>query len=394
MDLSQYNREANLSLPIHQKLLLRWRYFFPVIIAVLLFMESTRHIVFGVISDAFFQVGVFVLATLSLYHMLANFSCRFKSGLFTNIKNVNIIFAAFLGALPGCGGAIIVMTQFIQGKFSFGAVVAVLTATMGDAAFILIASKPFDGLYMMAIGLSVGCITGYLVDYIFGNDYLRVPSSEANVAPLVIKDKTTRVATTLWKIILLPALAISILFSFQEDPNKFLGLPTGTVEIFGGFFAILGVILWAKEKTANNNQYQEFVSEEDKVEGSSWFSKAVQDTNFVLAWAIAAFILFELLTAWSGIVLTHWFKEFHAIAPLLGILVGLLPGCGPQIVVTSLYIQGAIPFSAQLGNAISNDGDALFPAIALAPKVAIYATLFSTVPAFIVAYGYYWLFEI
>lgn len=120
----------------------------------------------------------------------------------------------------------------------------------------------------------------------------------------------------------------------------------------------------------------------------------MQDTNFVLAWAIAAFILFELFTAWSGIVLTHWFKEFHTIAPLLGILVGLLPGCGPQIVVTSLYIQGAIPFSAQLGNAISNDGDALFPAIALAPKVAIYATLFSTVPALIVAYGYYWLFEI
>jgi hypothetical protein len=46
-----------------------------------------------------------------------------------------------------------------------------------------------------------------------------------------------------------------------------------------------------------------------------------------------------------------------------------------------------------MGNAISNDGDALFPAIALAPKAAIIATLYSAVPAIIVAYGYMYLFE-
>lgn len=394
MDVSKRNDGVNLILPMHQKLLVRWRYFFPVLIAVLLLIEGTRHIVLSVISDAFFQVGVFVLATLSLYHLLASFSGRFKFTLFTHVKSANIFFAAVLGALPGCGGAIIVMTQFIQGKFSFGAVVAVLTATMGDAAFILIASKPFDGLYMMIIGLSVGCITGYIVNFIFGDEFLRLPLSEENITPTSCKDATTKAATALWKVILFPALFISILFSFQQNPNEFLSLPEGTVELLGGFFAILSVILWAKEKTIKNNQYRELVSEEDKVEGDSWFAKAVQDTNFVLAWAIAAFILFELITTWSGIQLTYWFKEFHAIAPLLGVVVGLLPGCGPQIVVTSLYIQGAIPFSAQLGNAISNDGDALFPAIALAPKVAIYATLFSTIPAIIVAYSYYWLFEI
>ena len=49
-----------------------------------------------------------------------------------------------------------------------------------------------------------------------------------------------------------------------------------------------------------------------------------------------------------------------------------------------------IPLSAQIGNALSNDGDALFPAIAIAPKVAIVATLYSAVPAFILAYG--WMF--
>ena len=58
------------------------------------------------------------------------------------------------------------------------------------------------------------------------------------------------------------------------------------------------------------------------------------------------------------------------------------------MLVTTLYLAGAIPLSAQISNAISNDGDALFPAIAIAPKVAIIATLYSAVPALIFGYGW------
>jgi hypothetical protein len=79
------------------------------------------------------------------------------------------------------------------------------------------------------------------------------------------------------------------------------------------------------------------------------------------------------------------------LVPLVAILIGFIPGCGPQIVVTTLYLNGVIPFAALVGNAIANDGDALFPAIALAPKAAFLATIYSAVPAFIVAYAIYFL---
>ena len=72
--------------------------------------------------------------------------------------------------------------------------------------------------------------------------------------------------------------------------------------------------------------------------------------------------------------------------PLVAILIGFIPGCGPQIMITSMYISGQIPMSAQIGNSISNDGDALFPAMAIAPKVAVLATLYSAIPALMVAY--------
>ena len=61
--------------------------------------------------------------------------------------------------------------------------------------------------------------------------------------------------------------------------------------------------------------------------------------------------------------------------------------------VTTLYLNGIIPLSAQIGNAISNDGDALFPAIALHPKAAVIATIYSAFPAIIVSYGYLFIFE-
>ena len=95
----------------------------------------------------------------------------------------------------------------------------------------------------------------------------------------------------------------------------------------------------------------------------------------------------------TSLDLKIFFDLWLPFVPLVAILFGFLTGCGPQVVVEKFYLNGYIPLSAELGNAISNDGDALFPAIALAPKAAILATLYSAIPALVVAYGYFYLFE-
>lgn len=126
---------------------------------------------------------------------------------------------------------------------------------------------------------------------------------------------------------------------------------------------------------------------------SSILSKTITDTNFVTSWVIFAFLIFEVGIYLFNFNLQEMFSGVALFTPLIAILLGLLPGCGPQVIVTSLYLTGVIPLSAQLGNAISNDGDALFPAIALAPRAAILATLYSAIPAVFIAYGWYFLFE-
>jgi hypothetical protein len=125
----------------------------------------------------------------------------------------------------------------------------------------------------------------------------------------------------------------------------------------------------------------------------AYLRNTIADTNFVTAWVVFAFLIFEIWIFSFNVDLEGLFKGFALYLPLITIIIGLLPGCGPQVIVTSMYIGGIIPLSAQIGNAISNDGDALFPAIALAPKTAIVATLYSSIPALIVAYGWYIIFE-
>lgn len=101
--------------------------------------------------------------------------------------------------------------------------------------------------------------------------------------------------------------------------------------------------------------------------------------------------MYDYAAAYAGLDLESAFKSVGFLLPLIAVLVGLITGCGPQVLEATLYVNGVIPFAALIGNAISNDGDALFPAIALNPRAAAVATGYSTIPALIVAYGFYFL---
>ena len=105
-----------------------------------------------------------------------------------------------------------------------------------------------------------------------------------------------------------------------------------------------------------------------------------------------AFLAFELSVHFSNIDLSIIFNTYLYFVPLISILIGFFLVVDLKFSYT-MYLSGVIPLSAQLGNAISNDGDALFPAIAIHPKAALIATLYSSIPAFIISYLYLFIFE-
>ncbi|MBU2968465.1 putative manganese transporter [Pseudoalteromonas sp. C2R02] len=383
-----YSNTYNIS-----KILFNKRALLPLVLFAFLLTPATQEIVLQSLSDAFLQVSIFVAGTLFLYYYLVD---KFPQLELTYVRrhapNLEVPISAVLGALPGCGGAIIVVTQYTKRQASFGSVVAVLTATMGDAAFLLLATRPFDGMIVLSTGLIVGSISGYIVNKIHNVDYLAPEADSIPKNQPTIQDTPIKYAgRVFWRIVFIPSLIIALMLAFQFDFSAISYQLNEANIFFGAVCALIVVSLWAF--TSKGETYQELTAEDDLQNKPSRLNRVMQDTHFVTAWVVAAFVLYELTMLFLGLDLKAWFMNYAVLAPLIGLLIGLLPGCGPQIVVTTLYIQGVIPFSALIANAISNDGDALFPAIALAPKAAFIATIYSTVPAFIVGYSVYYFFE-
>ena len=356
------------------------------ILAMAFQTNNFGDVVRSTLVDAYLQVSVFVGFTLFIFigmDALTKFNIAF---ILDKTKKFHVIMASLLGALPGCGGAIVVVTQYIQGRISFGSLVAVLTATMGDAAFLLLAAEPLTGFFIFGLGALAGSISGYIVDKIHGEEYLQGNSKLRVEFEKIVKTFVSKF-NIFWTLVFLPGFIVGLFVAFQQDVDQILDLPEGLsiTHTIGTVGAILCVFMWSL------NPLSDFQCSTDR--SRNLLSRVVDTTNFVTTWVICGFLTFEIFIYLTEYDLKTFFEIWLPFVPLIAILFGLLPGCGPQILVTTFYLNGFIPLSAEIGNAISNDGDALFPAIALAPKAAIIATLYSTIPAIIFAYGYMFLFE-
>ncbi len=357
--------------------------FFGLLILALAFQGGEfGNIMRNAMTDAYVQVSVFVGFTLFVFIGLDSLT-KFNIKMFlAKTQKIHVPLAAFLGAIPGCGGAIIVVTQYIQGRISFGSLVAVLTATMGDAAFLILAMEPSTGFLIFVLGIIVGSVSGYFIDLFHGIEFM-LPQSKINIEFEKLKKTFVSNFNIFWILLFIPGFVFGIIAAFQIEFDS--TIYNSLFVLIGSSGAILSIFMWSL------NPLSDFQCSTDKSRG--YISRVVDTTNFVTTWVICGFLIFEIFIYFTSIDLKIFFDLWLPFVPLVAILFGFLPGCGPQVVVATFYLNGYVPLSAELGNAISNDGDALFPAIALAPKAAILATLYSAIPAIIVAYSYFYFFE-
>ena len=219
---------------------------FPVLLAgyVMTHVESEfNDILFKAIADAYIQVSTFVAGTFFIFYGIERVLNIDAAALLRKATFWQVPAAAALGALPGCGGAIIVVTQYVSGRLSFGSVVAVLTATMGDAAFLLIAQEPLVGLAMLALGFIVGTLSGWIVNYIHGRDFLRGSLGNGQGVDHVNEDASTPWLDRIWLIIMLPGLVLAALVAFQVDvdalfTSDYLDKPASLLGVLGGVLAV------------------------------------------------------------------------------------------------------------------------------------------------------------
>ncbi|MCI2399173.1 putative manganese transporter [Aliiroseovarius subalbicans] len=329
--------------------------------------ELTR----GLMVDAYTQVSVFVATTLLLFYGAERiFNFDIGSAL-KGARGAQVPLAALLGATPGCGGAVVVVAAYSSGNVGFGAVVAALTATMGDAAFLLIATRPDAALVVLPLSMVVGILSGWIVDRVNTVEFRTITQGTCEFAPLIGRTRMTDYA---YLLVAIPGLIVGGAQLAQIELTTLMGLPIAPFALAGVF---LGLFIWSTSIVAAMTNTQD-----------SPMTRMAEETSFISIWVIGAYLAYDYIAEFAGLDLAALFETIGPLLPLVAILIGFIPGCGPQVLVATLFLNGVIPFAALVGNAISNDGDALFPAIALNPKAALVATVYSAVPALIVAYGF------
>jgi len=331
---------------------------------------SIQKVTWVPIFDAYTQVSVFVAATLLIFFGLERYLNIDVGQIMQDGEKWQVPTATFLGLLPGCGGAVVVITSFARGKITLGAMVGALIGTMGDAAFLLLSQEPATYVKIILISGTAGVLTGWIVDRVHPGDLYTV----AKIKTLKVIGEV-RKRDLVYVIIAAPGLILGIMQLMQINIYE-LGTP---VLILGLAGAGISMAIWTV------SPIMAITMPEDHP-----FTRTAEETSFVTVWVIVAYLLYEYSYSFLGLDLATMASAAWLYIPLLAVLIGFIPGCGPQILVTTLYLQGIIPFAGLIGNAIANDGDALFPAIALTPKMAIIATLYSSIPALIISY--YFLF--
>tara|TARA_B110000971_G_scaffold214073_1_gene245698 strand:+ start:509 stop:1633 length:1125 start_codon:yes stop_codon:yes gene_type:complete len=350
-----------------------------IIFGSLMLFEETRLVLIESASSAYISVTSFVAATLLMFSFLEKKKFNLQSFIEKNTI-YEIPICALLGVIPGCGGAIMVMSLYTRGIVSFSSVLATLISTMGDAAFLLIASKPTAALIILPVTLITGIVTGYISLPFSKIISPAIPKKKLNTENIPI-NKIPNKFYSIWLLLVIPGLILGIFNAFNISPSIII-LNFDLVVMFSFLASIFCLLMWVFNPLTD---IQMASVHENSIR------KTVDTTCFVTVWVITAFVCFELLNLSTQGKMFDYLMLLGPFVPLVAILIGFIPGCGPQIMITSMYISGQIPMSAQIGNSISNDGDALFPAMAIAPKVAVLATLYSAIPALMVAYLWHYL---
>ncbi len=380
--------------------------------------QEVLEIVVTSMRDAFLAVTVFVAVMVLLFSWLQYATSGRFVEYIQSKKKLQPVIGALMGLTPGCGGAIVMMPMYARGYVTYGTVVATLIATLGDSAFVLIGAAVADSSFIApmvavhVISFVVGVGWGYFVDMTgttpskplgkfgpkVGEDL--VPETDEDTSPL--DDLSREVPEGLgykilhqgflfwWAVTAIGFIfAILLLVWSGQDADYSLELAYNplTLDGFITWIGILGTTLSVILYFAQKNW---FADDTEATIGDKLHSMretmvhAASETAFVTFWVMIAYLVFEFTMLFANITEQDMSRYGDgAFAVFIAATIGLIPGCGPQIIAITAYTKDMISFPALAANAISQDGDALFPLLVRHKAASLWATVHTTIPALI-----------
>ncbi len=391
-------------------------------------------------SEAFLHVGSMVGLFIVLFGYINYKTNENFTYIISKNKKLQPLIGALIGVIPGCGGSLAIIPLYMQGKLSFGAIVASLISSMGDAAFILISANFKVYLIVSIVGAVTGIITGYIVDLFKLGERLNLRSeklkpmtrkascgcnhgvtehnseknikNENNKIHKLAYFMTHKIGYKVYLVVLIIGflvMSISHSGSGHSHLNEY-ELTTSIAEDVGHDeehehdhenesvlvhlsheleegIAITGILLSLLYTLCYRIVSKNYsVDKDDRSTLKNVLINGVAEISFVISWIFVAYVVYDIIVILIGgeqqIANLVLYAGLGSV--FIGALLGLIPGCGVQILLMSFYLKGHLPLGAVIANSISQDGDALFPIIAMDKKSALWATIITTIPAILV----------
>lgn len=281
------------------------------------------------------HICLFVILMMSLIEI---FNVGSRGKLFTNLGKHpfgQILISSVLGVIPGCAGGFAVVSLYSHRMVGFGALLAMMIATTGDEAFLMLTMFPGKALWLFALLFVMSVVIGYVTDRII---------------------------------------------SRHKDGELHLGEDRDCSDNYE-------IHSCDCEEHSHDHHHGEGWGHRclHFLKDHIWKHVIRRHLPTIFAWTFGVLLLVGILE--HSFDLENWIKGNTGIMILIAVLLGFIPESGPHIIFVTMFASGVIPFPVLLANSLSQDGHACLPLLAENKMSFVYTKLIKSVIALAVSYG-------
>lgn len=302
-----------------------------------------------------------------------------------------VVLSSVLGLIPGCMGGFAAVSLYTHRMISFGALTAMMIASSGDEAFVMLAMFPGKALMLMGLLFAVAVVSGAVID-LLSRDKREAKGCRTGYAVHeghLESHATGSFSRTFgWRRavlaagLLLFALALASGHLSHEhgghghDHGPLGLLDEGWMNIVFGLLCIF--LLWI------------IVRGSDHLVDSHLWNHIIRK-HFLSVFLWTAGVLTAVQAGMMFFDITGWLSGNTALLILLAALIGIIPESGPHLIFVTLFATGSIPMSVLAASSVSQDGHASIPLLAEDKKAFVKTKALNVAIALAVGYGMYFI---
>ena len=329
-------------------------------------MHDFLHLSLDVLRNSVLITGLVIIMMLMIEYVNIHSHGKWFTKLRHN-RFGQVVLGAGLGIIPGCMGGFAAVSMYSHKLLSFGALIAMMIASSGDEAFVLLAMIPREALLLMVLLFVVAVLAGLVVDRFSkpqrhhhegcedGYQIHEEDEKEENEDKSTLRNmrhaSAERIALLLGVILFIVALTFGMFEHGHEEVTH------SQLNIFDEYwinlvFAFLSLFVVWFIATAPEHVVKEHL----------WEHIIRKHFLSIFLWTFGALFVIQV-----GL---HYFDLEQLISNnipwmiLLAVLVGIIPESGPHLLFVTLFATGTVPFSVLLASSISQDGHASLPLLA------------------------------